>query len=97
MTRRDEPEIPFTGRSWDEPPRRRPIVPPDPAVTTIDGREFRRESSIVVPDFTVTQDEQRVLGQRAQEAAARRLADKDANLAAAVRLGAALKVLKGED
>lgn len=96
MTRREEPEIPFTGRSWDEPPRRRRIVPPDPTVTTIDGRGFRRESSIVVPDFVVTQSEQRVLAQRAQEAAARRLADKDANLAAAVRLGAALKVLNGE-
>lgn len=96
MTRRDEPELPYSGRSWDEPPRRRRTVPPDPAVTTIDGRGFRRESSITVPDFTVTQDEQRVLAQRAQEAAARRLADKDANLAAAVRLGAALKVLKGE-
>lgn len=97
MTRRDEPKIPFTGRSWDEPPRRRRIAPPDPAVTYIDGRGFRRESSIVMPDFTVTQDEQRVLGQREQEAAVRRLADRDANLEAAVCLGAALKVLKGED
>jgi hypothetical protein len=95
--RRDEPEIPYTGRSWDEPPRRRRIAPPDPAVTTIDGRGFRRESSIAVPDFTVSQEEQRVLGQRANEAAIRRLADKEANLAAAVRLGAALKALKGED
>jgi hypothetical protein len=95
--RREEPELPYTGRSWDEPPRQRRIVPPDPAVTTIDGRGFRRESSIVVPDFTVSQAEQRVLGQRENDAAERRLADKDANFAAAVRLGAALKVLKGED
>lgn len=97
MTRRDEPEIPFTGRSWDEPPRRRRIVPPDPAVTTIDGRGFRRETSRHDPDNTITPDEQKVLGQRAREAAEARLADTDANLAAAVRLGAALKVLKGED
>lgn len=96
MTRRDAPDLPYTGRSWDEPPRRRRIAPPDPAVTTIDGRGFRRESSIIDPDFTVSQGVQRVLAQRAREAAEARLADKDANLAAAVRLGAALKVLKGE-
>jgi hypothetical protein len=95
--RRDEPELPYTRRAWGDEPRRPRAPESDPAVTFIDGRGFRRESSIIVPDFTVTQDEQRVLGQRAQEAAARRLADKDANLAAAVRLGAALKVLKGED
>lgn len=96
MTRRDEPEIPFTGRSWDEPPRRRRIVPPDPAVTTIDGRGFRRESSIIDPDTRITTDDRASVAQRSAEAAEARLADKDANLAAAVRLGAALKVLKGE-
>lgn len=92
--RREEPELPYTGRSWGEPPRRRRIVPPDPAVTTIDGRGFRRESSIIDPDTRITTGEQKVLHQRATEAAEARRADKDRRLLGAVRLGAALRALR---
>ncbi|WP_164721554.1 hypothetical protein [Silicimonas algicola] len=48
------------------------------------------------PDHTVTPEEQKLLHQRELEAAKDRQARNDANLAAALRLGAALKVLKGD-
>jgi|GEM_PF-1062116 hypothetical protein len=92
--RRDEPELPYTGRSWDEPPRRRRIAPPDPAVTTIDGRGFRRESSIIVPDTRITTDDRASVAQRNTEAAEARLAGMDRRLLGAVRLGAALNALR---
>lgn len=92
--RREEPELPYTGRSWDEPPRRRRIAPPDPAVTTIDGRGFRRESSIIVPDTRITPDDRASVAQRSAEAAEARLASMDCRLLGAVRLGAALRALR---
>ncbi len=92
--RREEPELPYTGRSWDEPLRRRRIAPPDPAVTTIDGRGFRRESSIVVPDTRITTDDRASVAQRSAEAAEARLAGMDLRLLGAVRLGAALRALR---
>lgn len=94
--RRDEPELPYTRRARRDEPRRPRAPESDPAVTFIDGRGFRRETSRHDPDNTIRPDEQKVLAQRAREAAERRLADIEANLAAAVRVGAALKVLKGE-
>lgn len=65
----------------------------DPNVTFAHGQHFRRESSIVVPDNTITPAEQRVLGDRAREAAEARRADRDRRLLGAVRLGAALRAL----
>jgi hypothetical protein len=94
MTRRDEPEIPFTGRSWDEPPRRRRTVPTDPAVTTIDGRGFRRESSIVVLDTRITTDDRANIAQRSAEAAEARRADADSRFRRALELGETLRALR---
>ena len=92
--RREEPELPYTGRSWDEQPRRRRIAPPDPAVTTIEGRGFRRESSIIDPDTRITTDDRASVAQRSAEAAEARRADADRRLLGAVRLGAALRALR---
>lgn len=88
--RREEPDLPYSGRSWDEPPRRRRIAPPDPAVTTIDGRGFRRESSIIDPDTRITTDDRANMAQRSAEAAEARRAEANRRLLGAVRLGAAL-------
>lgn len=92
--RREEPELPYTGRSWDEPPRRRRIAPPDPAVTTIDGRGFRRESSIIVPDTRITTDDRASVAQRSAEAAEARRAEADRALVTLVQLGAKLRALR---
>lgn len=84
-----------TRYTWaDEEPRprrARGYYHSDPNVTFAHGQHFRRESSIVVPDFTVTQGEQRILGELAREAAEARLADKDRRLLGAVCLGLALR------
>jgi hypothetical protein len=92
--RRDAPELLYTGRSRDEPPRRRRIAPPDPAVTNVDGRGFRRESSIVVPDFTVTQAESGVLAQRAEDAARERKGEADRRFRRALELAETLRTLR---
>ncbi len=68
----------------------------DQHVTYHMGRAYRNESSIRDPNYTITSEEQKVLRQRQLEAAAERKAYADANLAVALRLGEALKVLKGE-
>lgn len=94
--RRRPTEIPFTGRGWDdEPPRRARVPHVDPAVSYVNGHAFRRESSIVVPDFTVTQAEQRVLAQRAEDAARERKAEADRRFRRALELGEALRALRG--
>ena len=91
--RRDAPELPYTRRAWyDDPTLRRARVP-DPAVTFIDGRGFRRESSIRDPDNVITSQEQRVLAQRAEDAARERKAEADRRFRRALELGAALRVL----
>lgn len=92
--RRTEPDLPYTGRSWDEPPRRRRIAPPGPAVTTIDGRGFRRESSIIDPDTRITANDRASAALRSAEAAEARRADADRRLLGAVQLGAALNALR---
>ncbi len=76
-----------------QPRRARGYYHNDPNVTFAHGQHFRRESSIVVPDNTITPAEQRILGDRAREAAEARLADRDRRLLGAVRLGAALRAL----
>lgn len=71
----------------------RPHVPDERNISYSAGQAFRREASIVLPDFAVTQAEQRVLGDRARAAAEAQRADKDRRLLAAVQLGAALRAL----
>jgi len=87
--------IRHTWADEEEPqPRRRRFDPSDERnISYSAGQAFRRESSIAVPDFTVTQSEQRILGDRAREAAEARLADRDRRLLGAVRLGSALRAL----
>jgi len=92
--RRDAPELPYTRRLWDDEPRRARVPADDPNVTLAHGQHFRRESSISVPDFTVTQSEQRVLAQRAEVAARERKAEADRRFRRALELGEALRALR---
>ena len=87
--------IRHTWADEEEPqPRRRRYNPSDERnISYSAGQAFRRESSIVVPDFTVTQAEQRVLAQRAGDAARARKAEADRRFRRAVELGEALRVL----
>ena len=89
----------YTWADEEEPqPRRRRYDPADERnLTFFEGRFFRRETSRHDPDNTITPDEQKVLHQRRLEEAELRQARSDANFAAALRLGEALRVLKGED
>ncbi|WP_353472896.1 hypothetical protein PVT71_02365 [Salipiger sp. H15] len=92
---RGGPDRWLSGRVWDDPaPRRAQFEEPDPAVTFIEGRGFRRESSIRDPDNTVTQTEQRVLAQRAEDAARERKAEADRRFRRALELGEALRILR---
>ena len=75
------------------PPRARPQVPDDRNISYSAGQAFRREASIAVPDFAVTQAEQRVLAQRAEDAARERKAEADRRFRRAIELGAALRAL----
>lgn len=75
------------------PPRVRPQVPDERNISYSAGQAFRRESSIVFPDFVVTQAEQRVLAKRAEDAARERKAEADRRFRRALELGAALRVL----
>lgn len=74
-----------------------PAPTEDRNVTYHMGRAFRDESSIPVPVDRVTPDERATMRAHALAAREARQADMDANLARAVELGAALKVLAGED
>lgn len=58
------------------------------------GRAFRAERSMRDPKTALTAADQRSLGQRAEDAAWERVADRDLRLAQAVQLGAALSVLR---
>ena len=92
--RRTASKLPFSGSST-----RRPYAPEpdeDREVSYSGGRAFLRETSRHDPDYTITSKEQSVLRQRRLEAVEDRQARKDANLARAVELGAALKILRGE-
>lgn len=59
------------------------------------GRFFRRETSRDDPSFVITPAEQRLMGQRAEEAARARLAERDRALAGLRELGAALRAAGG--
>ncbi|MDJ1007698.1 MAG: hypothetical protein QNJ13_07700 [Paracoccaceae bacterium] len=69
----------------------------DQPVTWHQGRAFLNESSISIPKDKLTQDERATMDANRLAEAEGRQARADANLAAALRLGAALRVLKGED
>ncbi|OOY11366.1 hypothetical protein BMG00_16740 [Thioclava marina] len=60
------------------------------------GRAYLNESSIRDPDHSVQPADMRALRELHAGAGRDRQAHKDANLAAALCLGAALKVFKGE-
>ena len=95
--RREPNELPFTGRSWNAPAQRRAQVPEeDRFVTYHMGRAYLNESSIRDPDHSVQPADMCALREQHEGAGQDRQARKDANLAAALRLGEALKVLKGE-
>lgn len=66
-------------------------------ITYANGRAYRRETSRHDPNYTITPDEQKLLHQRRLEEAELRQARNDASFVAALRLGEALRVLKGED
>ncbi len=68
----------------------------DRRVTYHMGRAYLDESSIRDPNKTITPDEQKALRQHQLDEAQDRQAYADANLAAALRLGEALKARKGE-
>lgn len=92
--RRTPSELPFTGRT----PRQPRMPDDDLGVTFAYGKHWRDERMVAMddPDNTITPDEQKVLRQHQLEAAQARQARSDANLATALRLGEALRVLKGE-
>lgn len=95
---RGGPDRWLSGRVWDDDPaprRARSYDHDDPNVTLVHGHHSRREASIAVPDNTITLAEQRVLGERAREAAEARRADMDRALLGVVRLGAALRAQEG--
>lgn len=80
----------------DHRPRRARAYEPDPAVSYANGQASRRETARHDPkNQTITPDEQKVLGERAREAAEARLADMDRRLLGAAQLGAALRELEG--
>lgn len=91
--RRDLPELPFTGRAQ----RRAQVPDPDRQVTYVNGRAFLRETTRHDPDYAVTVEDRRVTDQRRLEEVEARQARATANLARALELGAALKMLKGDE
>ncbi len=87
--------IRHTWADEEEPqPRRRRYDPDDERnISYSAGQAFRREASIAVPDFSVTQAEQRVLAQRAEDAARERKVEADRRFRRALELGEALRLL----
>lgn len=90
--RRDQSEIPFSGRA-----PRQAVVPDDRHVTYHMGRAYLNESSIRDPDHSVKPDNLKAIREHSAEEAENRQAYKDANFAAALNLGEALRVLKGDE
>lgn len=84
-------------RGPEPPPAHEPLPQveqaPDRGLTFAYGQHWRSERSVARgdPDNTITSAEQKVLRQRRLEEAEDRQARKDANFAAALRLGAVLK------
>ena len=93
MRRGSFADLPFTKTERQE---RQPAPVPDGPVMRIAGRAFLRETARHDPDYSVTVEDRRVMDQRRLEAAEARQARETANLAAALRLGAALRGLADE-
>jgi len=94
MRRSGFADLPFTNTERRERP---PAPVPDGPVTRGAGRHYLQETSRHdARNTALTPAEQKVLEQHRLEAVERRHAESDANLAAALRLGEALQVLKGE-
>lgn len=95
--RREPTELPFTGRSLtDEPRRARNDHGESRNLTFHAGRFFRNESSIRDPDYSVKPDDLKAMRKRNAEETEARQARSSANFARALELGAALKVLRGD-
>ncbi|WP_339695763.1 hypothetical protein [Celeribacter baekdonensis] len=89
MRRGSFADLPFTKTERQE---RQAAPVPDGPVTRVGGRDYLQETSRHdARNTALTPAEQKVLKQRRLEAAERRHAESEANLAAALRLGAALK------
>ena len=89
--RRPAPSIPYSNA--------RPVEydqSDDGDITYANGRAYRRETSRHDPDYSVTPDDLKAMRERSAEEVEARQAYADANFAAALRLGEALRVLKGE-
>ena len=80
----------------DEPRRVRNDHDESRNLTFHAGRLFRNESSIRDPDYSVKPDDLKAMQERNAVETAARQARQTANLAHALELGAALKVLRGE-
>lgn len=81
------------------PPPARPVQENDTEdrqVSYSAGRAYLRETSRHDPDYSVTVEDRLAIEQRRLEEREFRQARNDAGLAAALELGAALRVLKGE-
>ncbi|MCU9850658.1 hypothetical protein OEZ60_22075 [Defluviimonas sp. WL0024] len=90
----------LSGRVWDDDdhkPRYTPAPENDPEVVLVNGHYSRRGTARHDPDTSPTTADVEAMRQRTLEAAKERQAYADANFAAALRLGAALKALRGEE
>ncbi|AVW90639.1 hypothetical protein DA792_05660 [Celeribacter baekdonensis] len=89
MRRGSFADLPFTKSERRE---RQAAPVPDGPVTRVAGRDYLQETSRHdARNTALTPAEQKVLEQRRLEAVEARQAESDANFAAALRLGAALK------
>lgn len=94
MRRGSFADLPFTKTERRE---REPAPVPDGPVTRVAGRDYLQETSRHdARNTTLNPAEQRVLEQHRLEAVERRHARATANLAAALRLGVALRGLADE-
>lgn len=96
MRQAQRPEHAFEVRH-DPEPRPAQQAEAGPQVRYSGGRAYLNEASVGVPKFGVTPDDLKAMRMQQLADAAYRQARKDANLAAALRVGGALKVLRGED
>lgn len=103
MKRGSPPDRWLSGRTWEDDPAPKRVEVYNHngnerrEVSYSSGRAFLRETARHEPDNTITPDEQKVLHQHQLADAETRQARSSANFARALELGAALKVLRGEE
>lgn len=95
MTRRHHPEMWLSPTPDPEPNRVQASEDDHTGLSFHSGRFFRRETMRDDPSFVITPAEQRLMGQRAEEAARVRLAERDRALAGLRELGAAVRAAGG--